>query len=67
MTTRAMALQLRPVPPRPPMAVPLSLQCGPRFELKLYQIRLGTLDQPHADNEWVLRSYTRNSKKSKLA
>jgi U3 small nucleolar ribonucleoprotein protein IMP4 len=42
-------------------------ECGPRFELKLYQIRLGTLDQPHAENEFVLRSYTRSAKKSKLA
>ena len=25
-------------------------ECGPRFELKLYQIKLGTLDQPHAEN-----------------
>jgi U3 small nucleolar ribonucleoprotein protein IMP4 len=43
------------------------VQCGPRFELKVYQIRLGTTDQTHAENEWVLRSYTRNAKKAKLA
>ncbi|KAK9828571.1 hypothetical protein WJX72_000814 [[Myrmecia] bisecta] len=42
-------------------------ECGPRFELKLYQIKLGTLDQPHAENEWVVRAYTRSAKKSKLA
>jgi len=42
-------------------------ECGPRFELKVYQIRLGTVDQTHAENEWVLRSYTRNAKKAKLA
>lgn len=42
-------------------------ECGPRFELKLYQIKLGTMDQQHVENEWVLRSYTRSTKKAKLA
>lgn len=42
-------------------------ECGPRFEMKLYQIKLGTMDQAHADNEWVLRSYTRAAKKTRLA
>jgi U3 small nucleolar ribonucleoprotein protein IMP4 len=42
-------------------------ECGPRFELKLYQIKLGTMDQQHAENEWVVRAYTRSAKKSKLA
>lgn len=42
-------------------------ECGPRFEAKLYQISLGTMDQPHADKEWALRSYTRSAKKQKLA
>eukprot|EP00879_Flechtneria_rotunda_P025682 GHRR01027317.1.p2 GENE.GHRR01027317.1~~GHRR01027317.1.p2 ORF type:complete len:147 (+),score=32.56 GHRR01027317.1:239-679(+) len=42
-------------------------ECGPRFELKPYQIRLGTVDQAHAENEWVLRAYTRSAKKAKLA
>ncbi|PNW77846.1 hypothetical protein CHLRE_10g454100v5 [Chlamydomonas reinhardtii] len=41
-------------------------ECGPRFELKLYQIKLGTLDQSHAENEWVLRAYTRNTKRARL-
>ncbi len=40
----------------------VAVQCGPRFELKLYQIKLGTMDQAHAENEWVLRAYTRNTK-----
>lgn len=40
---------------------------GPRFEMKLYQIKLGTLDQAHAENEYVLRSYTNSAKKAKLA
>jgi U3 small nucleolar ribonucleoprotein protein IMP4 len=43
------------------------VQCGPRFELKLYQIKLGTMDQAHAEDEWVLRSYTRAAKKQRLA
>lgn len=41
-------------------------ECGPRFEMKLYQIKLGTLDQSHAENEFVLRSHVRSAKKSKL-
>jgi U3 small nucleolar ribonucleoprotein protein IMP4 len=45
----------------------LLLQCGPRFELRPYQIKLGTVDQAHAENEWVLRAYTRSTKKAKLA
>jgi U3 small nucleolar ribonucleoprotein protein IMP4 len=32
-------------------------EVGPRFEMKLYQIRLGTLDQKEADNEYILRPY----------
>ncbi len=42
-------------------------ECGPRFELKLYQIKLGTLDQPHAESEWVHRAYMRSAKKAKLS
>ncbi len=53
------SLAAAPVPLPPP-------QCGPRFELKPYQIRLGTVDQQHAENEWVLRSYTRSAKKERL-
>ncbi|CAL5221698.1 g3934 [Coccomyxa viridis] len=52
--------------PRGAKSVALT-ECGPRFELKIYQIRLGTLDQAHAENEWVLRAYTRSAKKAKLA
>lgn len=42
-------------------------ECGPRFELKLYQIRLGTVDQAHAENEWIIRAYIRSAKKPRLA
>lgn len=39
---------------------------GPRFDMKLYQIKLGTLDQKHAENEYVLRSYINSAKRQKL-
>jgi len=38
-------------------------EVGPRFDLKPYQIRLGTIDIDEADNEWVLRPYMRTAKK----
>jgi U3 small nucleolar ribonucleoprotein protein IMP4 len=38
-------------------------EVGPRFELKLYQIRLGTLEQKEADNEYVLRPYQNTAHK----
>ena len=51
-------------------AGPKSLQLtevGPRFELRPYQIRLGTLEQSHVENEWVMRAYVRSSKRLRLA
>lgn len=41
-------------------------EVGPRFELRPYQIRLGTVDQEEAENEWVLHQYTNSTKKRKL-
>ncbi|KAK8804986.1 u3 small nucleolar ribonucleoprotein [Blastocystis sp. subtype 4] len=41
-------------------------EVGPRFELRPYQLRLGTVDQEEAENEWVLHQYTNSSKKRKL-
>ncbi|KAI5648738.1 hypothetical protein M9H77_34743 [Catharanthus roseus] len=41
-------------------------EIGPRFELRLYQIKLGTMDQDEAQNEWVLRPYINTSKKRKI-
>lgn len=38
-------------------------ETGPRFKLRLYEIRLGTLDIPEADVEWVLRPYMNTSRK----
>lgn len=39
-------------------------ECGPRFEMKLYQIKLGTLEQTDiAETEWVLKPYMNTWKK----
>eukprot|EP00850_Spirogloea_muscicola_P000277 SM000001S04679 [mRNA] locus=s1:1641799:1646343:- [translate_table: standard] len=37
--------------PKGPKSVELK-EVGPRFELRLYQIKLGTMDQTEAENEW---------------
>lgn len=42
------------------------VEVGPRFEMQLYQIKLGTLDQPEADDEWVLRPYMNTAKKRRV-
>jgi len=41
-------------------------EVGPRFELRLYQIKLGTLDQKEAQSEWVIRPYMNTAKKQKI-
>jgi U3 small nucleolar ribonucleoprotein protein IMP4 len=41
------------------------LELGPRFEMKLYQVKLGTPEQAEAENEWVLRPYMNTAKKRK--
>ena len=38
---------------------------GPRFEMRLYQIKLGTMDMKDADNEYVLRPYQNTPSKHK--
>jgi len=38
-------------------------ELGPRFELKLYQITLATLEMKDADVEWVYRPYMNTTKK----
>jgi len=38
-------------------------EIGPRFEMKLYQIKLGTMDMNNADDEWVLRPYINSAKR----
>lgn len=53
--------------PRGPKSLELT-EAGPRFEMRLYQIRLGTLDQPEAEAEFVARSFTNSAgKRQKLA
>mmetsp|Transcript_9396 Transcript_9396/g.24314 ORF Transcript_9396/g.24314 Transcript_9396/m.24314 type:complete len:287 (+) Transcript_9396:99-959(+) len=42
------------------------LELGPRFEMRLYQIKLGTPEQAEAENEWTLRPYMNTSKKRKM-
>jgi U3 small nucleolar ribonucleoprotein protein IMP4 len=41
-------------------------EVGPRFEMRLYQIRLGTLEQKEADNEYVLRPYHNTATKRQV-
>ncbi|CAH1265372.1 IMP4 [Branchiostoma lanceolatum] len=42
-------------------------EVGPRFEMRLYSIKLGTLDQvAAADTEWQLRPYMNTAKKRKF-
>jgi len=45
---------------------PVLAEVGPRMEMKLYQIKLGTVDQTEADNEWVARPYMNTAKKRKF-
>ena len=43
-------------------------EVGPRFDMRPYEIRLGTLEQSEADVEWVLRPYMNTARKrSQLA
>jgi U3 small nucleolar ribonucleoprotein protein IMP4 len=42
-------------------------EVGPRFEMRLYQIKLGTMEQQEAETEWSLRPYMRSGKKLKLS
>jgi U3 small nucleolar ribonucleoprotein protein IMP4 len=41
-------------------------EVGPRFEMKVYEIKLGTVDQTDADVEWVLKPYMNTSKKRQV-
>ncbi|KAI9012801.1 anticodon-binding protein [Gaertneriomyces semiglobifer] len=38
-------------------------EVGPRFEMRLYEIKLGTVELTEADTEWVFRPYQRTAKK----
>ncbi|XVE99846.1 hypothetical protein REPUB_Repub03eG0236700 [Reevesia pubescens] len=48
--------------PGGPKSVELK-KIGPRFELRLYQVKLGTMDQSEAQIEWVNRPYMNTTKK----
>ena len=51
--------------PRGAKSVTLT-EVGPRFEMRLYQIKLGTVEQDDADIEWSLRPFMRSGKKARL-
>ena len=38
-------------------------EVGPRFELRPFQVRLGTLDSKDSEQEWVLRPNMNTSRK----
>lgn len=38
-------------------------ELGPRFEMRLYQVRIGTLEQTHAETEFSLRPFIRTARK----
>ena len=40
-------------------------EIGPRFEMRPYQILLGTVDQPDSNKEWVLRPFMSTAKNKK--
>jgi len=40
-------------------------EIGPRFELRPYQILLGTVDQPDSNKDWELRPFMRTAKNKK--
>ena len=42
------------------------MEAGPRFEMRLYQIKLGTIEQTEVENEWVLRPYQNSAKRRKI-
>lgn len=39
-------------------------EIGPRFEMRLWKIRLGTIEMDQAENEWVLRSFMNSARKA---
>ena len=40
-------------------------ECGPRFEMQPYEIKLGTWEQADAETEWALRPFMNTSRKRK--
>lgn len=41
-------------------------EVGPRFEMQLYKLSLGTLDQTEADTEFILRPFMNSAKRKKV-
>jgi len=41
-------------------------EVGPRFEMKPYEIRQGTIEQTESEREWVLAHYSRTAKKRRI-
>ncbi|XP_073037864.1 uncharacterized protein [Primulina eburnea] len=41
-------------------------EIGPRFEMRLYQVKLGTMEQDEAQIEWVIRPFMNTTKKRKF-
>lgn len=41
-------------------------EVGPRFDLTLFQVKLGTLEQTDAETEYVLRPYMNTAKKRRM-
>jgi len=41
-------------------------EVGPRFQMKPYEIKQGTIEQAEAEKEWVLAHYSRTAKKQRL-
>ncbi|XP_049850419.1 brix domain-containing protein ZK795.3-like [Schistocerca gregaria] len=42
------------------------IEVGPRFELQLYHIKLGTLEMKDAESEWVWRPYINTARKTNV-
>lgn len=38
-------------------------EAGPRFEMRMFQLKLGTVEQGDADNEWVYRPFINTAKR----
>jgi len=41
-------------------------EVGPRFDMQLYKLQLGTLDQTEADTEYVLRPFMNSAKRKRV-
>jgi U3 small nucleolar ribonucleoprotein protein IMP4 len=41
-------------------------EVGPRFEMKIFSIKLGTVDHTDAEIEWVHRPYMNTAKKKRV-